>query len=269
MDLHNVTLSRELQVGFHLTLPKCSHVSSNTKYKKLRKAALFLQGMVEVVAENYHNIWAKKKKTELVSKGVQIVVKFYEQQSRCYLFVFKRKRLKWLFNLVQEEGPTHCWYPMIPWQLKRSTETERRPRSSSSSCRLVAMPSQGQPPNAHVLKKWKFRQLYSTLPVLYWKLGENPNEHFCYYGCLFPLLEKAFFGCVAVSKFSVIISKFTVSTLKFWLSESNCWVSWNFEIINQRFDSWLVVSSVSVSQRLEGHGAGFIINGKTLFLQVP
>uniref|UniRef100_A0A672FJE4 Ryanodine receptor 3 n=1 Tax=Salarias fasciatus TaxID=181472 RepID=A0A672FJE4_SALFA len=39
MDLHNVTLSRELQ------------------------------GMVEVVAENYHNIWAKKKKTELTSKG--------------------------------------------------------------------------------------------------------------------------------------------------------------------------------------------------------
>uniref|UniRef100_A0A7N6BF62 Ryanodine receptor 3 n=1 Tax=Anabas testudineus TaxID=64144 RepID=A0A7N6BF62_ANATE len=39
MDLHNVTLSRELQ------------------------------GMVEVVAENYHNIWAKKKKSELLSKG--------------------------------------------------------------------------------------------------------------------------------------------------------------------------------------------------------
>ncbi|KAM4600943.1 ryanodine receptor 3 [Polymixia lowei] len=39
MELHNVTLSRELQ------------------------------GMVEVVAENYHNIWAKKKKTELNSKG--------------------------------------------------------------------------------------------------------------------------------------------------------------------------------------------------------
>ncbi|KAH1171424.1 hypothetical protein KIL84_007042, partial [Mauremys mutica] len=28
-----------------------------------------LQGMVEVVAENYHNIWAKKKKMELESKG--------------------------------------------------------------------------------------------------------------------------------------------------------------------------------------------------------
>lgn len=27
------------------------------------------QGMVEVVAENYHNIWAKKKKLELESKG--------------------------------------------------------------------------------------------------------------------------------------------------------------------------------------------------------
>ncbi|KAJ0060966.1 hypothetical protein NL108_003272, partial [Boleophthalmus pectinirostris] len=39
VDLHNVTLSRELQ------------------------------GMVEVVAENYHNIWAKKKKMELMSKG--------------------------------------------------------------------------------------------------------------------------------------------------------------------------------------------------------
>uniref|UniRef100_A0A3Q1FT48 Ryanodine receptor 3-like n=1 Tax=Acanthochromis polyacanthus TaxID=80966 RepID=A0A3Q1FT48_9TELE len=39
IDMHNVTLSKELQ------------------------------GMVEVVAENYHNIWAKKKKTELVSKG--------------------------------------------------------------------------------------------------------------------------------------------------------------------------------------------------------
>ncbi|KAF7252060.1 Ryanodine receptor 3, partial [Varanus komodoensis] len=28
-----------------------------------------IQGMVEIVAENYHNIWAKKKKIELESKG--------------------------------------------------------------------------------------------------------------------------------------------------------------------------------------------------------
>ncbi|KAM9420371.1 ryanodine receptor 3-like [Salvelinus alpinus] len=39
LDLNNITLSRELQ------------------------------GMVEVVAENYHSIWAKKKKAELNSKG--------------------------------------------------------------------------------------------------------------------------------------------------------------------------------------------------------
>lgn len=33
------------------------------------KTLLPLQGMVEVVAENYHNIWAKKKKSELLTKG--------------------------------------------------------------------------------------------------------------------------------------------------------------------------------------------------------
>lgn len=32
--------------------------------------------MVEVVAENYHNIWAKKKKSELISKGLYIKVIF-------------------------------------------------------------------------------------------------------------------------------------------------------------------------------------------------
>lgn len=36
---------------------------------KTPEESLLLQGMVEVVAENYHNIWAKKKKTELQSKG--------------------------------------------------------------------------------------------------------------------------------------------------------------------------------------------------------
>uniref|UniRef100_A0A670JW45 Ryanodine receptor 3 n=1 Tax=Podarcis muralis TaxID=64176 RepID=A0A670JW45_PODMU len=37
--------------------------------EKLRSISQSSQGMVEVVAENYHNIWAKKKKTELESKG--------------------------------------------------------------------------------------------------------------------------------------------------------------------------------------------------------
>lgn len=45
-------------------------------------------------------------------------------------------------------------------------------------------------------------------------------------------------------------------------------LSQNLQLVPSSFD-FLVVSSVSVSQRLEGHGAGFIINGKTLFLQVP
>lgn len=43
----------------------------------------------------------------------------------------------------QEEGPTRCWFPMIPWQLKRSTGTEKRPRSSLSFCSSMVMPSQG------------------------------------------------------------------------------------------------------------------------------
>lgn len=30
---------------------------------------LWSKGMVEVVAENYHNIWAKKKKSDLGSRG--------------------------------------------------------------------------------------------------------------------------------------------------------------------------------------------------------
>ncbi|EDL27848.1 mCG131207 [Mus musculus] len=37
--------------------------------EKLRCVSQTNQGMVEVVAENYHNIWAKKKKLELESKG--------------------------------------------------------------------------------------------------------------------------------------------------------------------------------------------------------
>ncbi|PKU46315.1 ryanodine receptor 3 [Limosa lapponica baueri] len=37
--------------------------------EKLRSISQSSQGMVEVMAENYHNIWAKKKKMELESKG--------------------------------------------------------------------------------------------------------------------------------------------------------------------------------------------------------
>ncbi|KPP60886.1 hypothetical protein Z043_121075 [Scleropages formosus] len=37
--------------------------------EKLRKISQSSQGMVEVIAENYHNIWAKKKKAELGSRA--------------------------------------------------------------------------------------------------------------------------------------------------------------------------------------------------------
>lgn len=52
--------------------------------------------MVEVVAENYHNIWAKKKKLELESKG--------EPGSRCPL-----QKVSWgqvCFPGGAKEGPT-------------------------------------------------------------------------------------------------------------------------------------------------------------------
>lgn len=37
------------------------------KYKRYN--IYFLQAMAEMMAENYHNIWAKKKKMELEAKG--------------------------------------------------------------------------------------------------------------------------------------------------------------------------------------------------------
>lgn len=48
----------------------CAVLEDDCPHRKDSMTFVFLQGMVEVVAENYHNIWAKKKKSELVSKGV-------------------------------------------------------------------------------------------------------------------------------------------------------------------------------------------------------
>lgn len=42
-----------------------SNVGASLNYT----ARLWSKGMVEVVAENYHNIWAKKKKSDLGSRG--------------------------------------------------------------------------------------------------------------------------------------------------------------------------------------------------------
>lgn len=65
-----------------------------------------LQSMVETVAENYHNIWAKKKKLELSSKGSIVFLETY-----LYCLRFFNSPHKLCFYL-QEVGLTHCWYPM-------------------------------------------------------------------------------------------------------------------------------------------------------------
>lgn len=131
-----------------------------------------LQGMVEVVAENYHNIWAKKKKTELISKGAQMEsLKTHLTSSLHILVEICVKCMSLSFDVTfQEEGPIPCWFPMTPWQLKRSTEIERRPRSSSSFFRSVDMLSQGL--LSAVLKVWSlsfiillYVYIYSILKI--------------------------------------------------------------------------------------------------------
>lgn len=132
MDLHNVTLSRELQVGFHLSLgwccPTCpgsvpynrsySFFVWNTNENEMLNenvqsvwralVLVFVQGMVEVVAENYHNIWAKKKKTELISKGLQTDTEHFTwticEKSLCFTLIWPDRR---------RDPPTAgaLWYP--------------------------------------------------------------------------------------------------------------------------------------------------------------
>lgn len=49
-----------------------SNVGGTCSFTKMCTDCLFClwsKGMVEVVAENYHNIWAKKKKSDLGSRG--------------------------------------------------------------------------------------------------------------------------------------------------------------------------------------------------------
>lgn len=62
---------------------------------------VFLQGMVEVVAENYHNIWAKKKKSELVSKGV-LMCSLGEEKTLILAAVFLKT---FLIGLTRRRDP--------------------------------------------------------------------------------------------------------------------------------------------------------------------
>lgn len=49
--------------------PSCMQMSNVGGMCVSLQFCLVLKGMVEVVAENYHNIWAKKKKSDLGSRG--------------------------------------------------------------------------------------------------------------------------------------------------------------------------------------------------------
>lgn len=69
VDMSNVTLSRDLHVSaaLHTPTPALPGLLFETPY-----CVCVLQTMAELLAENYHNIWAQKKKLELESKGLFI-----------------------------------------------------------------------------------------------------------------------------------------------------------------------------------------------------
>ncbi len=101
----------------------------------------FQQAMVDTVAENYHNIWAKKKKKELDSKGeVFLLEKVFGS------VLSKLSQMHWLIVCChrKEEEVIHCWYRTTRWQQRKSTEIERRARNSLNSCRSMDTPSAGQ-----------------------------------------------------------------------------------------------------------------------------
>lgn len=63
-----MVLSRELQVSY----PNFTDQLKTSEHQTVlltKMHFVFVKGMVEVVAENYHNIWAKKKKSDLGSRG--------------------------------------------------------------------------------------------------------------------------------------------------------------------------------------------------------
>lgn len=109
----------------------------------------FQQAMVETVAENYHNIWAKKKKKELDSKGDAFLLGKVLFGSILSML----SQVHWLIVCChrKEEEVIHYWYRTTRWQRRRSTETERKPRSSLNSCRSMDMPLAGQCTNKFCL----------------------------------------------------------------------------------------------------------------------
>uniref|UniRef100_A0A3Q1BKA7 Ryanodine receptor 3 n=1 Tax=Amphiprion ocellaris TaxID=80972 RepID=A0A3Q1BKA7_AMPOC len=63
------SLKSMLAMGWNIERTKEGEAMFQQRESEKQRKISESQGMVEVVAENYHNIWAKKKKSELVSKG--------------------------------------------------------------------------------------------------------------------------------------------------------------------------------------------------------
>lgn len=65
-DISNITLSRELQVG---SPQKAFPAIFFFFPESTRDCEVSFQSLAELLAENYHNIWARKKKGDLEAKG--------------------------------------------------------------------------------------------------------------------------------------------------------------------------------------------------------
>ncbi len=93
VDMSNVTLSRDL----HVSEPHINNTSGFTVHIYICVCVCVLQTMAELLAENYHNIWAQKKKLELESKGVFTSCAF----NSCYMLQYN--------NTVQERDSRSFW----------------------------------------------------------------------------------------------------------------------------------------------------------------
>lgn len=96
-----------------------------------------LQSMVEVVAENYHNIWAKKKKSDLGTRGLSLLS---SALSDCG--VWRSCVTCDVCSRVQEER-IRCWCRTTRSRPKRKPRTETERKISSASSRSTDTPSAG------------------------------------------------------------------------------------------------------------------------------
>lgn len=61
---------------------------------------VFVQSMAELLAENLHNIWARKKKIELEAKGKSKTTHPHTVFSKIFFFCCHHHQLLWLLSLL-------------------------------------------------------------------------------------------------------------------------------------------------------------------------